>query len=82
MPLFRVTTRLWPSWLGPPARGRCRHVRTASDHLRRRVALDESSAIIDKTCDPTDAVRRAEAYNDGNVNVALVLRQIGAELAT
>jgi DNA polymerase III subunit delta' len=58
------------------------YLRIAADYLRRRLARDESFTVIDKTCDQIDAVRRAEAYIDGNVNVALVLQQIGAELAS
>ena len=55
-------------------------LRIASDHLRLRLAADVSPRVIDRTCDQIDAVRRAETYVDGNVNVALVLQQIGSEL--
>ena len=57
------------------------YLRIASDHLRARLSRDEPASVIDKTCDQIDAVRRAEAYIDGNVNVALVLQQVGAELS-
>lgn len=57
------------------------YLRIASDHLRGRLASDDALSI-DKTCDQIDAIRRAESYIDGNVNVALVLQQVSTELAT
>ena len=41
----------------------------------------ESHAEIDRLCDQIDSIRKAEAYIDGNVNTALVLQQVGAELS-
>ena len=57
------------------------YFRLAADHLRGRLAGDASADDLDRTCDQIDALRRAEAYVDGNVNTALVLQQIGVDLA-
>jgi DNA polymerase-3 subunit delta' len=57
------------------------YFRLASDHLRSRLAADASPAELDRTCDQIDALRRAESYVDANVNVALVLQQVGVDLA-
>ena len=57
------------------------YFRLASDHLRARLIADASPGELDRTCDQIDALRRAESYVDGNVNTALVLQQIGVDLA-
>ena len=57
------------------------YFRLASDHLRARLIVDASPDALDRTCDQIDALRKAEAYVDGNVNTALVLQQVGADLA-
>ena len=57
------------------------YFRLAADHLRARLTGDATPADLDRTCDRIDALRRAESYVDGNVNTALVLQQIGADLA-
>ena len=56
------------------------YLRIASDHLRKKMRTSESHAEVDQLCDKIDAIRAAESYIDGNVNTALVLQQIGAEL--
>lgn len=58
------------------------YLRIASDHLRQRLAASDDYAAIDNLCDKIDAIRRAEAFIDGNVNTSLVLQQIGADLST
>lgn len=57
------------------------YLRIASDHLRRKLQTSDDLAFLDKLCDQIDSIRKAEAYIDGNVNTALVLQQIGAELS-
>jgi DNA polymerase III subunit delta' len=54
-------------------------LRIASDRLREALARDDVDR--DRLCDQIESIRRAEAYIDGNVNTALVLQQIGNELA-
>lgn len=58
------------------------YLRIASDHLRKRMQTLDAHAEIDRICDQIDSIRKAEAFIDGNVNTALVLQQIGAELAS
>ena len=58
------------------------YFRLAADHLRARLTVDDPSpGELDRTCDQIEALRRAESHVDANVNTALVLQQIGVDLA-
>lgn len=49
----------------------------ASNHLRRKIG---SSDEDEQLCTRIDAIHQAENYLDGNVNLPLIVRQIGAKL--
>ena len=53
----------------------------AARQLRLRLAVSAGADQMEKICQAIDAVARAQQYLDANVNVALVLEQIGLALA-
>lgn len=50
----------------------------ASNHLRRKIGSTEDD---EQLCTRIDAIRQAENYLDGNVNLSLIVRQIGMRLS-
>ena len=50
----------------------------ASNHLRKKIGSTEDD---EQLCTRIDAIRQAESYLDGNVNLSLIVRQVGAKLA-
>ncbi|HQY88487.1 MAG TPA: hypothetical protein PK402_07500 [Tepidisphaeraceae bacterium] len=50
----------------------------ASNYLRRKLGSDADEEL----CERIDAIRSAEIYLDGNVNLSLIVRQVGAALAS
>jgi len=58
------------------------YLRVVADRLRAALARDDDADALDRACDAVDAVVRAEQYLDGNVNVSLVLQQLGMALGS
>ncbi len=56
------------------------YLRLASQYLRRTLAKSGEGELMERICQAIDAVARAEAYLDANVNVALVFQQFGIAL--
>jgi DNA polymerase III subunit delta' len=56
------------------------YLRIACDQFRKQLREDISDAERERLCEKIDAAREAEALVDGNVNVQLVLQQIGMKL--
>jgi DNA polymerase-3 subunit delta' len=56
------------------------YLRLASQYLRRRLSATDDPEAMEQICSAIDAVARAEAYLDANVNVALVFQQFGIAL--
>jgi DNA polymerase-3 subunit delta' len=56
------------------------YLRLASQYFRRCLSQTEDAEVMEQICSAIDAVVRAEAYLDANVNVALVFQQFGIAL--
>jgi len=56
------------------------YLRLAAQHFRRLLLQTEDAEMMEQVCSAIDAVARAEAYLDANVNVALVFQQFGIAL--
>lgn len=56
------------------------YLRIAAEHVRRGMTTTDDPDLLENACDTIDALARAEAYLDGNVNVPLALQQLAATL--
>jgi DNA polymerase-3 subunit delta' len=56
------------------------YLRLASRHFRDQLTQTNDAEAMEQLCSAIDAVARAEAYLDANVNVALVFQQFGIAL--
>jgi hypothetical protein len=52
----------------------------AAEHFRRRLAEQPDPAQLERACAAIDAIGRAEAYLDANVNTSLALQQLSLAL--
>ena len=56
------------------------YLRVAANHFRRKLTQTDDPSALDHACAAIDAIARAEAYLDANVNVSVLFQQLAAEL--
>ena len=56
------------------------YLRIAAEHVRRSMPGMKDPDALERACTTIETIRRAEAYIDENVNVALALQQLAASL--